>query len=123
MTAHALAVALLLAAAALPSLAAGQVFTPQSATGLSVTFQTEKMGGSRVLIFGDVRNTTGRTFERVVLLAEGLDASGQVVSRGRTYLSGTVNPSSTTAFELRFLASGSERRYRVSVESFQQVQN
>jgi len=117
-----LAVALLLAGAAL-SPAAAQVFTPQSSTGLSVTFQTERMGGSRVLIFGDVRNTTGQTYERVVLLAEGLDAGGQVVSRGRTYVSGTVNPNSATAFELRFLASGSERRYRVSVESFQQVQN
>ena len=123
MSARAIAVALLLAASAALSPAAGQVFTPQSATGISVTFQTEKMGGSRVLIFGDVRNATGQTYERVVLLAEGLDAGGQVVSRGRTYVSGTVNPNSSTAFELRFLASGSERRYRVSVESFQQVQN
>ena len=123
MIARALAVALLLAAGAALSPAAGQIFTPQSASGLSVTFQTEKMGGSRVLIFGDVRNSTGQTFERVVLLAEGLDGAGKVVSRGRTYVSGTVNPNSTTAFELRFLASGSERRYRVTVESFQQVQN
>ena len=103
--------------------AAAQVFTPQSGTGITVTFQSEKMGGSRVLIFGDVRNATGQTYERVVLLAEGLDAGGQVVSRGRTYVSGTVNPNSSTAFELRFLASGAERRYRVTVESFQQVQN
>jgi hypothetical protein len=118
-----LLLALLLTGATGLSPAAAQVFTPQSGTGITVTFQSEKMGGSRVLIFGDVRNATGQTYERVVLLAEGLDAGGQVVSRGRTYVSGTVNPNSSTAFELRFLASGAERRYRVTVESFQQVQN
>ena len=123
MIARRVAMALLLAVATGPSPAAAQIYTPQSATGLTVTFQTERMGGSRVLIFGDVRNSTGQTYERVVLLAEGLDAGGQVVSRGRTYVSGTVNPNSSTAFELRFLASGAERRYRVTVESFQQVQN
>jgi len=118
-----LLLALLLTGATALSPAAAQVFTPQSGTGITVTFQTEKMGGSRVLIFGDVRNATGQTYERVVLLAEGLDAGGQVVSRGRTYVSGTVNPNSSTSFELRFLAAGAERRYRVTVESFQQVQN
>ena len=118
-----LLLALLLTGATALSPAAAQVFTTQSGTGITVTFQTEKMGGSRVLIFGDLRNATGQTYERVVLLAEGLDAGGQVVSRGRTYVSGTLNPNSSTAFELRFLASGAERRYRVAVESFQQVQN
>ena len=118
-----LLLALLLTGATALSPATAQVFTPQSGTGLTLTFQTEKMGGSRVLIFGDVRNATGQTYERVVLLAEGLDAGGQVVSRGRTYVSGTLNPNSSTAFELRVLASGAERRYRVTVESFQQVQN
>jgi hypothetical protein len=123
MIARRLVLALLVTGATALAPAAAQVYTPQSGTGLTVTFQTERMGGSRVLIFGDVRNATGQTYERVVLLAEGLDGAGQVVSRGRTYVSGTVNPNSSTAFELRFLASGAERRYRVTVESFQQVQN
>ena len=123
MIARRLVLALLVTGATALAPAAAQVFTPQSSTGLTVTFQTERMGGSRVLIFGDVRNATGQTYERVVLLAEGLDGAGQVVSRGRTYVSGTVNPNSSSAFELRFLASGAERRYRVTVESFQQVQN
>jgi hypothetical protein len=113
---------LLSTTAFLPS-AAAQVYTPQSGAGISTTFQTEKMGGSRVLIFGDVRNTSGQTYERVVLLAEGLDAGGQVVSRSRTYVSGTLGPNSNTSFELRLLSAGTERRYRVTVESFQQVQN
>jgi len=117
----AMALALIAMAAGAPRVSA-QVYTPQSASGLSVSFQTERMGGSRVLIFGDVRNSTAQSFERVVLLAEGLDASGNVVSRGRTYVSGTLGASSNAPFELRLLASGSERRYRVSVESFQQVQ-
>ena len=110
-------------AAAATSPARAQVYTPQSAAGLSVSFQTEKMGGSRILIFGDVRNTAGASYERVVLLAEGLDESGKVVSRGRAYVSGTVGAKSSSPFELRFLAAGSERRYRVSVETFQQIQN
>ena len=122
MIARVLLAALLLSATA-PLPAAAQVYTPQSGAGISTTFQTEKMGGSRVLIFGDVRNTSGQTYERVVLLAEGLDAGGQVVSRGRTYVSGTLGPNSNTGFELRLLSAGTERRYRVTVESFQQVQN
>ena len=103
--------------------ARAQIYTPQSSSGLSVSFQSERMGGSRVLIFGDVRNTTGSTYERVVLLAEGLDETGKVVSRGRAYVSGTVPPKGSASFELRLLASGSERRYRVQIESFQQIQN
>jgi hypothetical protein len=117
----------LLAAAALASAgvspAPAQVFTPQSGAGLSVSFTTERMGGSRVLVFGEVRNGTGATVERVVLLAEGLDESGKVVSRARGYVTGTLGPKTSSSFELRMLASGSERRYRVTVDSFQQVQN
>lgn len=103
--------------------ARAQIYTPQSSSGLSVSFQSERMGGSRVLIFGDVRNTTGSTYERVVLLAEGLDETGKVVSRGRAYVTGTVPPKGSSSFELRLLASGSERRYRVQIESFQQIEN
>jgi hypothetical protein len=102
---------------------AQQVFTPQSGAGLSVSFTTERMGGSRVLVFGEVRNGTPYTYERVVVLAEGLDDGGKVVSRGRGYVPGTIGPKTNSSFELRMLASGSERRYRVTVDSFQQVQN
>ena len=66
-----------------------------------------------------VRNTTGMTADHVVLVAEGLDEGGRVVSRGRGYVSGAVPPRGRSAFELRFLASGAEKRYRVQVESFQ----
>jgi hypothetical protein len=98
-----------------------QIYTPQSGSALSVSFQSEKMGGSRVLLFGDVRNNGGATYERVVLLAEGLDDTGKVVSRGRGYVSGTIPPRGSASFELRLLSAGTERRYRVQVESFQQV--
>ncbi len=116
-----LAVAALAGAGASP--APAQVYTPQSGSGLSVSFTTERMGGSRMLVFGEVRNGTGTTYERVVVLAEGLDDSGKVVSRARGYVTGTVGPKTSSSFELRMLASGSERRYRVTVDSFQQVQN
>jgi hypothetical protein len=112
---------LLIAGAAVPAVAQ-QSFTPQSGAGLTVSFTTEKAGGSRVLVFGDVRNTTSTAAERVVVQAEGLDDTGRVVSRGRSFVPGTVPPSGTSPFEIRLSASGSERRYRVQVESFQFLQ-
>jgi hypothetical protein len=114
-TARALAALLLLWAAA----AEAQVSRPQSPAGLTVTFTTERMGGSRVLVFGEVRNATTRASEDVVVLAEGLDEGGRVVSRGRAYVQGQVPPGGTAPFEIRLLASGAERRYRVQVETFQ----
>ena len=85
-----LALGLLLAARP----AAAQTFTPQSASGLSVTFSSEKMGGSRVLVFGEVRNATSNTAARVTVLVEGLDDTGKVVSRARAYVTSTVSPRS-----------------------------
>jgi hypothetical protein len=110
-------IGLLLAGTA--ALLEAQTFTPQSASGLSVSHTAEKAGGSRILIFGEVRNATNSTAERVAIVAEGLDESGHVVSRGRSFVVGTVPSRGSAPFEIRLLASGSERRYRVQVESFQ----
>ena len=96
-----------------------QTFTPQSSAGLSVSHTTEKAEPRAVLIFGEVRNATNSAAERVAILAEGLDESGHVVSRGRSFVAGTVPSRGSAAFEIRLSASGSERRYRVQVESFQ----
>ncbi|HET7876789.1 MAG TPA: hypothetical protein VFN71_14800 [Methylomirabilota bacterium] len=113
----------LLAAGALGVVLAGwahaQTFTPQSPTALSVTFSTERAGGTRVLIFGEVRNSANHPAERVTLMAEGLDESGRVVSRSRGYVSGLVPSRGSAPFEIRLLSAGSEKRYRVQVESFQ----
>jgi hypothetical protein len=100
-----------------------QTYTPQTPSRLSITFQTERLGGSRVLVFGEVRNHSGAYYDRVVLLAEGLDEAGRVVCRGRAYVSGGVPANGTSPFQVRILASGTERRFRVEVESFQQVDN
>jgi hypothetical protein len=105
------------------AIAAAQTFSPQSPSGLNVSFTTERAGGSRVLIFGDVRNATNAMAEHVVILAEGLDESGRVVSRGRCYVAGTVPSRGTSPFEIRLSAAGSEKRYRVSVEAFQFLQS
>jgi hypothetical protein len=99
--------------------AAAQTYTPQSAGSLSVTFQTERVGAGRVIIFGDVRNGSSNAYERVTLLAEGLDESGAVVSRGRAYVSGVVPGRGTASFEARLSSSGRERRFRVTVEAYQ----
>ena len=119
MTRHLLLLGLLLATA--PASALGQTFTPQSPSGLTVTFTTEKAGGTRVLIFGEVRNTSTVPAQRVTLMAEGLDESSRVVSRARGYVLGIVPSRGSTSFEIRILASGSERRYRVQVEAFEFV--
>jgi hypothetical protein len=96
-----------------------QTYTPQSASSLTVTFQSERVGAGRVIIFGDVRNSSSNAYERVTLLAEGLDETGAVVSRGRAYVSGTVPPRGTAPFECRIPSGGRERRFRVTIEAFQ----
>ena len=105
--------------AALPALTLAQTFTPQSPVGLSVTFTSERAGGTRVLVLGEVRNTTNSPAQRVTLLAEGLDESGRVVSRARGYVLGTIPSRGSSSFEIRLTASGSERRYRVQIEAFE----
>jgi len=121
MTARTLGAVALLAALALlaPAGARAQVYTPQVATGLTVTFDVQRLGGSRILVVGDVRNTSHQAYERVVVLAEGLDDSGQVVSRGRGYVLSTVAARSQAPYEVRVLGSGRERRFRVSIDSYQ----
>ena len=101
--------------------ARAQTFTPQSLSGLTVTFSSEKMGGSRVLVLGEVRNSTNAPAERVTVMVEGLDETGKVVSRGRAYVHGTVPSRGSASFEVRLLASGAERRYRAQIEAFQFV--
>src|SRR5881409_608367 len=81
MTRRLLLLGLLLVAA--PAVSIGQTFTPQSPAGLSVTFTTERAGGTRVLVFGEVRNSNTSPAQHVVVVAEGLDESGRVVSRAR----------------------------------------
>ncbi|MDP2626599.1 MAG: FxLYD domain-containing protein [Candidatus Rokubacteria bacterium] len=99
--------------------ASGQVYTPQSAAALAVTFQSERMGPSRVLILGEVRNTSSMPYEHVVVLAEGLDEGGRVVSRGRAYVTGLIPARGTASFEVRLLSAGREKRFRVGVEAYQ----
>ena len=115
---HALLLAALWAA---PVFAQTYTFTPQSSKELTLTFQTEREGGSRVLILGEVRNSSAQSCERVIVKAEGLDENGRVVSRGRAYVSGTLRARATSPFEIRLSSSGSEKRYRVEIESFEFV--
>jgi hypothetical protein len=72
-----------------------------------------------VLILGEVRNASAQPCERVVIKAEGLDENGRVVSRGRAYVTGTIRARTTAPFELRLSSAGSERRYRVEIETFE----
>ena len=114
--------ALLLAALwAAPVLAQTYTFTPQSSKDLTLTFETQREGGSRVLIQGEVRNGSLQPCERVVVKAEGLDENGRVVSRGRAYVSGTIRGRTTAPFEIKLSSAGSERRYRVEIEAFEFV--
>src|SRR6266852_9927092 len=119
MTRHVLLLALLLGAAT--AAAFGQTFPPQSPVWLTVTFTTEKAGGTRVLVFGEIRNTSNAPAQHVTLLAEGLDEGGRVVSRARGYVLGVIPSRGSSSFEIRILASGSEKRYRVQIEAFECV--
>jgi len=44
-----------------------------------------------------------------------------VVSRGRAYVIGVVASRGSSPFEVRMASPGSERRFRVEIESFQFV--
>ncbi len=101
--------------------ARSQTFTPQSSSRLAVSFTTERVGSGRVLVYGEVRNGTNQSCERVVVGVEGLDENGRTVSRGRAYVFGVVPSRGSSSFEVRMSSPGSERRFRVEIESFQFV--
>jgi hypothetical protein len=101
--------------------AAAQWLSPQSDKDLRVTWKSERLGPSRVLILGDIQNLSALTANRVVLKAEGLDESGKVVSRARGYVSGDIPGRGSSNFEIRMVPAGAERQYRVTVESFEFV--
>jgi len=102
-----------------PVVSNAQTFTPQSPSGLSVTFTTERAGGSRILVFGEVRNTNTSPAQHGVVVVEGMDESGHVVSRARGYVLGVIASRGSAPFEIRLLAAGSEKRYRMQIESFE----
>ena len=104
-----------------PSAAPAQWMSPQSDKDLRLTWNSERMGPSRVLILGGIQNLSRQPASRVVLKAEGLDESGKIVSRARGYVSGDVPAHGSSNFEIRIVPSGSERQYRVTVESFEFV--
>jgi hypothetical protein len=116
-----LAALLLASLCAAPVFAQTYTFTPQSSKDLTVTFQTQREGGSRVLVLGEVRNASAQPCERVVVKAEGLDENGRVISRGRAYVPGTIRARTTAPFEIKLSSSGSEQRYRVEIETFEFV--
>ncbi|MBI2154642.1 MAG: hypothetical protein HYV92_13615 [Candidatus Rokubacteria bacterium] len=112
--------ALLLLSLSVTPLAA-QWLSPQSDKDLRLTWNSERTGPSRVLILGDVQNLSRLPASRVVLKAEGLDEAGKVVSRARGYVSREIPAQGSSNFEIRLAPSGSERQYRVTVESFEFV--
>jgi hypothetical protein len=120
MTARRLLVATLLWAA-LGTTVDAQTYAPQSSARLTVSFTTERVGSGRVLVYGDVRNGANTSCERVIVSVEGLDENGRVVSRGRAFVFGVVPSRGSSPFEVRLSSPGSERRFRVEIESFQFV--
>ena len=101
--------------------AGAQWLSPQSDKDLRVTWNSERIGPSRVLILGDVQNLSRLAANRVVLKVEGLDEAGKVVSRTRGYVSGNVPAQGSSNFEIRLVPAGSERQYRVTDEAFEFV--
>lgn len=96
-----------------------QWYSPQSDKLLRLTWSTERLGPSRILILGDVQNLGEYPATRVILKAEGLDENGKVVSRARGSAQQQIPPRGSSPFEIRLIPSGSERQYRVTVESFE----
>jgi hypothetical protein len=105
--------------AALGTTVDAQTYSPQSSARLTASFTTERVGSGRVLVYGEVRNGANTSCERVVVSVEGLDEAGRVVSRGRAYVFGVVPSRGSSPFEVRMSSPGSEKRWRVEIESFQ----
>ena len=105
--------------AALDSTVEAQIYSPQSSARLTVSFTTERVGSGRVLVYGEVRNGATTACERVVVSVEGLDDAGRVIGRGRAYVFGVVPSRGSSPFEVRVSSPGSEKRWRVEIESFQ----
>ena len=98
-----------------------QTYSPQSPSRLAVSFTTERVGSGRVLVYGEVRNGASSACERVIVGVEGLDENGRVVSRGRAFVFGVVPSRGSSPFEVRMSSPGTEKRFRVEIESFQFV--
>jgi hypothetical protein len=98
-----------------------QTYSPQSPSRLAVSFTTERVGSGRVLVYGEVRNGASTACERVIVGVEGLDENGRVVSRGRAFVFGVVPSRGSSPFEVRMSSPGTEKRFRVEIESFQFV--
>jgi hypothetical protein len=96
-----------------------QTYSPQSPSRLAVSFTTERVGSGRVLVYGEVRNGASSACERVIVGVEGLDENGRVVSRGRAFVFGVVPSRGSSPFEVRMSSPGTEKRFRVEIESFQ----
>src|SRR5216683_82126 len=91
-----------LAWVALGATVEAQTYSPQSPSRLTVSFTTERVGSGRVIV-----------------CVEGLDENGRVVSRGRAFVFGVVPSRGTSPFEVRLSSPGTEKRFRVEIESFQ----
>ena len=98
-----------------------QTYSPQSPSRLAVSFTTERVGSGRLLVYGEVRNGASSSCERVIVGVEGLDENGRVVSRGRAFVFGVVPLRGSSPFEVRMSSPGTEKRFRVEIESFQFV--
>lgn len=98
---------------------AAQWFTPQSDRLLRLNWTAQRLGPSRVLIVGEIRNLSDLPASQVVLRAEGLNEAGRVISRARGYVGQSVPPRASSPFEIRLIPAGAERSYRVRVESFE----
>jgi hypothetical protein len=102
-----------------PATAQGSV--PQWDPLLRLTWTAERLGPSRALILGVVRNLSEQPASQVILRAEGMDHDGKPVSRAPGFLPGEIPPRGSSPFEIRLALSGPEKQYRVVVEFFEFV--
>jgi hypothetical protein len=71
--------------------------------------------GGRILLSGYVYNTYIMPARQVILVAEGLDASGQVIERARTYVDHFVMPSDRAYWRVTLPQPAAS--YRVDIAS------
>ena len=112
---------MLLACTLALALAGGSAMAITSPSGidprLRLEWESTATKGGRPVISGYIYNDYGRAAMNVRLLAEALDASGQVIDRSIGLVPGIVPVSSRSTFWVPLKMAGNS--YRISVTSFE----
>ncbi|MFQ5898948.1 MAG: hypothetical protein ACE5JN_11980 [Candidatus Methylomirabilia bacterium] len=89
----------------------------------TITWNVDRSGPERIAIVGWVSHDHERTATEVRLQVDGVNASGQMVSRAVGSVDQEIPPDGESFFEIRLTPFGTEVAFQVSVVSFRFVES